>query len=176
MSEKENTSKQESDVQLKISGLISLLCDGEDKESLENARTQLLAIGTPAIPSLLEAVRSKKGEPRLEIASILRQLHDPAAAAALVELLSDAEFDVRWEAVEGLSELGYDSLPPLLAALIQNPDSARLRNGAHHVLHHVAGEGYYLLLKPLMMAIEGPVPDVEMPAAARKVQSELARI
>jgi len=50
----------------------------------------------------------------------------------------------------------------------------KLRNGAHHVLHHIASEGYYALLKPLMAAIEGAIPNVEVPAAARKVQSELA--
>ena len=45
----------------------------------------------------------------------------------------------------------------------------RLCRWAHHVLHYVAAEGYYTLLKPLMMAIEGAIPNVEIPAAARKV-------
>jgi len=51
----------------------------------------------------------------------------------------------------------------------------KLRGGVHHVLHHVDSLGYYELLKPLMMAIEGPIPNVEVPAAAREVQSEMAR-
>ena len=175
MAEKENDGKQETEMQLKISGLIAQISDAESGGNIEDARTQLLAIGSPAVPALLEAAHSQKGISRVEIARILSHMRDPATARALVELLTDDDFDVRWEAVEGLSNLGYDGLEPLLAALIQGPGSARLRNSAHHVLHHIAGEGYYALLKPLMMAIESSSPAVEVPAAARKVQSELAR-
>jgi HEAT repeat protein len=162
-------------MRLKISGLISQISSGDSADRVEDARTQLLAVGSPAVPALLEAVRVEKGESRLELVKLLRQMAEPSTAGAFVELLSDDDFDVRWEAVEGLSTLGYDGLEPLISAIIKNPGSMKLRNGAHHVLHHVASQGYYTLLKPLMMAIESTMPNIEIPAAAIQVQSELAR-
>jgi len=175
MAGKKNSAGQESEMQLKISELISQVRCGDAQNCSEDARTQLLAIGSPAIPALLEAVRLEKGGTRLEMTRLLRQMADPASATALVELLTDDDFDVRWEAVEGLSAMGYDGLEPLVTAIIQAPGSLKLRNSAHHILHHIAAEGYYTLLKPLMMAIEGAIPNVEVPATARKLQSELAR-
>ena len=175
MSAEKNKTGQEKDIQMRISGLISQVSCGDGGSCSEDARTQLLAIGTPAVPAILEAVRVEKGTARLEMAKLLRQMADPGTAPALIELLSDEDFDVRFEAVEGLSSLGYAGLGPLVAAIIRNPGSLKLRGAAHHVLHHVASLGYYELLKPLMMAIEGPIPNVEVPAAARKVQNELAR-
>lgn len=174
MSGKANSGGHEPDMRVKISDLISQLRCGDAQECREVARTQLLAIGSPAVPALLEAIRVEKGDARLEMAKLLRRLADPSAAGAFIELLSDDDFDVRWEAVEGLSSLGYDSLEPLVSAIIKNPGSIKLRHASHHILHHIASKGYYTLLKPLMMAIEGAIPNVEVPAAARKVQSELA--
>jgi HEAT repeat protein len=175
MSAKDDAAKPEPDMRLRISGLVEQISCGETRDCREDARTQLLAIGRPAVPALVEAVRVEKGAARLEMARLLRQMADPASAVALVELLSDADFDVRWEAVEALSALGYDGLAPLVAAIIQRPGSLALRNGAHHILHHIAAEGYYELLKPLMMAIEGAIPNVEIPAAARQLLAELSR-
>jgi HEAT repeat protein len=175
MAEKKVAKSAESDMRLKISGLIEQVRCGGERGCAEDVRTQLVAIGAPALPALLEAIRTEKGAPRLALIKILWQIDDPASASALVELLSDDDFDARWEAVEGLSSLGYDSLEPLIAAIILNPGSPRLRNGAHHILHHVAEEGYYTLLKPLMMAIEGGIPNVEVPAAAQAVKAEIAR-
>jgi HEAT repeat protein len=174
MAAKKNGGGQESDMQMKISSLISQIRCGDARKCVEDARTQLLAIGSPAVPALLEAVRVEKGVSRLEMAKLLRLLADTSSAGALVELLSDDDFDVRWEAIEGLSALGYDGLEPLISAIIQTPGSMKLRNGSHHILHHIASKGYYTLLKPLMTALEGAIPNVEVPAAARKVKSELA--
>jgi hypothetical protein len=143
--------------------------------SSEDVRAQLVVIGTPAVPAILEAVREEKGAPRLEMAKLLSQMADRSMAGVFIGLLSDEDFDVRFEAVEGLSSIGYDALAPLVAAIIRDPGSLKLRGAAHHVLHHVAELGYYELLKPLMMAIEGPIPNVEVPAAARKVQGELVK-
>jgi HEAT repeat protein len=175
MAAKKNGAVGESDKWLRITALISKISCGDAEECREDARTQLLAIGSPAVPELLEALRAEKGAARVEIAKLLGQLAEPSTAGALVELLSDDDFDVRWEAIEGLSAIGYDGLEPLVSAIIRNPGSIKLRNGAHHVLHHIASEGYYTLLKPLMMALEGAIPNVEVPAAARKIQNELVR-
>ena len=176
MATRKKTAAAESDMQLRIGSLLAQVRCTDAQQCADDARTQLLAIGSPAVPAILEAVRTAKGPGRLEMAKLLGGIADPASAPALVELLSDSDFDVRWAAIEGLSSLGYDALGPLISAIIKDPGSLLLRNGAHHVLHHVAGEGYYTLLKPLMMAIEGPIPNVEVPATARKVQNELARV
>ena len=175
MAAKKNGRAREADMATRINGLISQIRTRDTQKCLEDAQTQLLAIGSSAVPALVEAIRVEKGAMRLEMAKLLRRMADHSSAEAFVELLSDDDFDVRWEAVEGLSALGYDGLKPLISAMIKNPGSMKLRNASHHVLHHVASEGYYTLLKPLMMAIEGAIPNVEVPVAARKVQSDLAR-
>ncbi len=176
MSAEKNKPGEEKDMQARISGLISQVSCADAGTCADEARTQLLAIGSPAVPAILEAVRIEKGAARLEMAKLLRQMAGPATAGALVELLSDEDFDVRFEAIEALSSIGYDGLAPLVAAIMLNPGSLKLRGGAHHVLHHVASLGYYELLKPLMMALEGPIPNVEIPAAAREVQNQMARV
>lgn len=66
---------------------------------------------------------------------------DPAAASALVRVLEDDDFGVRWLAADALIGLGVHGLEPLLKALLHNPDSGRLREAAHHVVRVLYSRG-----------------------------------
>jgi HEAT repeat protein len=106
----------------------------------QQARVTLSRMGEPVIEPLIETLHSQRGPARWEAAKALSQIGSPKAARALVEALEDDQFGIRWLAAEGLIALGRDGLKPLLEALGQSPDSIRLREGAHHVLHDLVSQ------------------------------------
>ena len=101
----------------------------------QRARVTLSRMGEAAIDPLIETLHSQRGPARWEAAKALSHIGSPKAARALVEALEDDQFGIRWLAAEGLITLSRDGLKPLLEALGQSPDSIRLREGAHHILH-----------------------------------------
>jgi hypothetical protein len=139
-----------------------------------NARQSLVAIGAPAVASLNEALRDANKQVRWEAAKALNEIVDPAAAPALVRALQDREFGVRWLAAEGLIALGSRGLVPVLRALVERSGSVRLRQGAHHVLHDLARRGDLTeVLQPLVAALEGIEPSLQVPVAAEAVLEAL---
>jgi HEAT repeat protein len=137
-----------------------------------SARESLVAIGGPAVPALIEVLGDSNKHVRWEAAKALSQIGDPAAAEALVKTLEDELFGVRWLAAEGLIALGRDALKPLLQALIERSDSDWLRQGAHHVLHELAGTGLEDV-RPVLAALEDIEPSIEVPPVARATLDEL---
>ncbi len=146
----------------------SLIADlrGHD-EMRQRARQALVAIGRPAVAPLMEALADPNENVRWSAAKALGQIGDPAAAPALANALKDENSGVRWLAAEGLTALGREGLVPLLEALEERSDSAWLRQGAHHVLHDLAGKGLRELVAPVLAALEDIEPTVEVPWAAR---------
>ena len=157
------------------------------------ARRSLVAIGREAIVPLIEALASRNRWLRWEGAMALRDIGDPMAAPALVIALEDHEFDVRWLAADGLVVMGREALMPLLRALIERPHDVWLMEGAHHVLGHTVGrdirsehhaadhpaqEDLELaeMLIPVVDALEGLGPSLEVPLAARAALNRLTRI
>ena len=98
-------------------------------------REALVALGKPAVPSLIQLLSHRKPHVRWEAAKALGGIADPIVASALVGALKDCDGDVRWLAAEGLAALGQDALQPLLAALIEQNESDWLCEGAHHICH-----------------------------------------
>ena len=138
------------------------------------AREALMALGKPAVPSLIQLLSHRKPHVRWEAAKALGGIADPIAALALVNALKDRDGDVRWLAAEGLATLGRDALPPLLAALIDPSNSDWLREGAHHVCHVlVRKRGLGSILRPLLAALEQSEPETASPLAAYNAQSKL---
>lgn len=132
----------------------------------QSARQALVAIGRPVMPPLIEALADPHDHVRWEAAKALGEIGDPAAAPALVQALEDENSGVRWLAAEGLITLGRAGLAPLLQALMQHSDSVWLREGAHHVLYHLALEGLDEVASPVLAALEDIAPAVEVPLAA----------
>jgi hypothetical protein len=131
------------------------------------AREALVAVGKPAVPSLIQLLSHRKPHVRWEAAKAIGSIADPIAAFALVNVLEDRDGDVRWLAAEGLATLGRDALPPLLAALIEQADSDWLCEGAHHVCHVlVRKRGLGPILRPLLAALEQSQPEASSPLAA----------
>jgi len=109
-------------------------------QTRQYARISLVRIGEPAVDALIETLNSRDGLTRWEAAKALSQIGSPKAAQALVKALEDDQFSIRWLAAEGLKKIGRDGLKPLLKALWQAPNSIRLREGAHHILHDLLSQ------------------------------------
>ena len=147
-----------------INSLITeLTCD--DVSRCQKARKTLVSIGKPAVVPLVKALADKKEQVRWEAAKSLGQIADPTAITALLEILEDKDFDIRWLAAEGLIAIGKNGLVPLLETLIKRSDSVWFRNGAHHILSDLARKGFYSILRPVLVALEGPEPSIEVPLA-----------
>ena len=142
-----------------------LTCD--DIIRCQKARRSLVANGHTAVPYLIEALGSSRNWVRWEAAKALSQIGDPSSTDALVKALEDKEFDVRWLAAEGLIAIGRKSVMPLLRALIDNPKSVWLREGAHHVFHDMDRGDWNKALRPVMAAFEHVEPSAEVTFAAK---------
>lgn len=120
------------------------------------ARASLVAIGPLAVSPLIECLSADSKAARWEATKALGQIADPSAARALVGVLKDDDFGVRWLAADALTRLGVSGLEPLLGALLENPDSGRLREGTHHVLRALSSEGGPLakVLAPVISALD----------------------
>ena len=141
------------------------------------AREALVALGKPAVPSLVQLLSHRKPHVRWEAAKALGGIADPIVAFALVNALRDRDGDVRWLAAEGLAALGRDALYPLLAALIEQADSDWLCEGAHHVCHVlVRKRGLGSILRPLLAALEQSEPEVASPLAAYTALSRVREL
>jgi len=155
----------------------ALVADLGSKDGLVRVRARkcLVAIGSRAVSPLIEALANPKEVVRWEAAKALGQIHDPAAAQALVGALDDEMFDVRWLAAEGLSAIGCKALVPLLQELGKHPEKVWLRGGAHHVLRNLAAKCLEDVWRPVLAALENVEPLVEVPFAARAALDKLIR-
>ena len=119
-----------------------------------------------APPALIEALRQKDWRVRWEAAKALGMIANPVAAPALVRALGDTR------SAEGLIALQGKGLVPLLQVLVQDSDSQLLREGAHHIFHDLMDKGVDGLA-PIMTALEGIEPAVQVPPAAQALLDAL---
>jgi HEAT repeat protein len=145
-----------------------------DSQQRAEAREKLLAIGRPALPALLVALKDSDSAVRWQAAKALSQMHDPETAVDLMNAMEDEDFGVRWLAAEGLIAMGPSSLEALLLGLMQRFNSVRLREGAHHVLHVLIDNGLHdEAYERLLHSLEGVEPAAEVAWAAEKAWEEL---
>jgi HEAT repeat protein len=169
-----NDGRDIGDNPMAISSLIAAIAS-DDGLMRETARQRLVHIGRPAVSPLVEALAGGDIQMRWEIVKCLGQMADPKAAPALVRALRDEEFGIRWLAAEGLILLGFEGLGPLLRALIEHADSVSLRQSAHHVLSTLSRRGLREVLRPVLAALEGLEPSLQVPLAAEDARDALAR-
>ncbi len=148
-----------------VKNLIALLSSPDDLVRT-GACKSLIAVGRPAVPFLVEGLKDPDYRVRWEAAKTLDAVGDPTSAPALVQALQDDAFEVRWRAAEALAKMEVNGLKPLLEALIRNGDSVSLREGAHHVLHNVAGEELRTFLLPVLAELERRSSSFEVATAA----------
>jgi len=146
----------------------SLIRNLRSKEGplMRQARESLAFIGKPAVPALIQILKDPDDDIRWEAAKTLALINDSGTAPELVSALQDHNFGVRWIAAEGLVNIGREALFPLLHSLVNHPDSAVLRSGAHHVLSGLARKGFKEVVGPLLAALEGAEPEVEILGSA----------
>jgi HEAT repeat protein len=165
--------------QADIDSLIRRL-DCEEMPDCQKSRQSLVEIGSAAVPALVELLKSPKEFVRWEAAKALGQIGDKAAIPAMVNSLEDTDADVRWLAAVALIRMGTIVVVPLLQALVDQPESFWLYEGAHHVLTYLARRDrkanqhptrrkYSLanVLEPVVVALESIQPSVEAPGQAR---------
>lgn len=140
----------------------------------QQARHDLVELGSLAVGPLIEAIGDPNIHRRWEATKALSAIGDARAASCLVQTLEDEDPGVRWAAGNGLIDLGEDCLEPLLRALIDRGGSVWLREGAHHVLHALVREGMEEL-SPLVDALEDIAPTVEVPVVAYQVLDAMSR-
>ena len=132
-----------------------------DGGTRQRARETLVAIGEPAIPSLVALLGSPQVRLRWEAAKALTQIPHPAAIPDLVSLLADPESGIRWLAAIGLINAGSRSVPSVLQALTERAASKGFRDASHHVLRGVSRRNAVLrgILEPLLAVLgdTGPV-------------------
>lgn len=144
-----------------------LTCD--DVKDCQRARSAFVAMGKDGVPHLVRVLSNYRGWRRWEAVKALGQIHGPESTEALVEALGDRDFDIRYLAAKGLIHRGNEALIPLMDGLISHSKSAWFRDGARHVLSDFSHSGLRKLLSPLMHAMKGRAPALEVPLEAQKV-------
>ncbi len=133
----------------------------------ERARRELVALGAPAVPELLEAFAAADERGRLEACKALTEIAHPAAISAFIHCLEDEHQDLRWIAAEGLLNIGGPAVEPLLLALIDRASAHTILDGAVHVLRGLSRRVSEPLFAPLISAaVRAPEPGVSVPLAA----------
>lgn len=131
---KKNKPIQLEKIPVDIKSLILDLCS-DDGVRREKSRHSLVRMGNNAIDYLADFITSSDSLLRWEVTKTLSEIATPFAAPVLVEALEDELTSIRWIAAKGLIKLGKQGAIETLKALIENPDSPFLMEGAHHVLH-----------------------------------------
>jgi len=145
----------------------------EDVKHCQRARGAFVAMGEDAVPHLVRVLSDYRGWQRWEAVKALGQIHSPESTEALVEALGDKDFDIRYLAAKGLIHHGHRALVPLMDGLISHSKSTWFRDGARHVLSDFSHSGSRKLLSPLIRALKGPTPALEVPLEAQKALDAL---
>jgi HEAT repeat protein len=155
----------------------SLIADLANKDGIVRvkARQQLVAYKKRSVAPLMRTLSNKNDWVRWEAAKALSQIGNPESIEALLEALKDKKFEVRWLAAEGLIRIGRKAIVPLLEALVKHSDSYWLREGIHHALHDMNTGKITEVLRPVLVALEGPEPSLEVPLAARAALDALTK-
>ncbi len=158
-----------------IASLIATFQSGNGRMR-QAARERLCDIGEPAVPALIEALKSPEDQVRWEAAKSLTRIPDARAADALVETLMDS-FSIRWLASVALINIGLPALEPLVRGLLAYPDRPRLRESAHHVLTELRrAHPTNQYVAEMLDALSGQAQTETVPWVARDILMKIGRI
>ncbi len=157
-----------------IKSLVDMLAN-KDGVIRQNAREALVALGEPAVSSLIQALQnSKLDQVRWEAAKALGSIDDTRSMSSLVKALEDFNSDVAWVAADALKTFRKTAWPPLLQAVIKSKSNAvALRKGAHHVLVDQKEDGFNDLLATLLQALESSSAPESSAVAANDILKKM---
>jgi HEAT repeat protein len=157
-----------------LESLLDMLAS-EDGVIREQAREALVALGKPAVASLIQALQnSRLDQLRWEAAEALGSINDMRSLPSLVKALEDSNSDVAWVAADALKTFRKAAWPPLLQALIKSrSNSVALRKGVHHVLVDQQEDGFNDLLATLLKALESSSAPESSALAAHEILQRL---
>ncbi|MEM4359193.1 MAG: HEAT repeat domain-containing protein, partial [Candidatus Bilamarchaeaceae archaeon] len=72
---------------------------------------EVVAIGEPAVPALIDALKDKNEDVRYGAAIALGKIGDARAVPALIDSLNDKGWIVREGAAKVLGRIGFDKIP-----------------------------------------------------------------
>ncbi len=145
----------------------------KDSQIRRRAREALTRQGPAALRELVPLMTVPEEDVRCEAVRALADIAHPSTTPDLVAALEDASGEVRLLAAVGLVAIGPAALIPLLHVLHERPDSASLREGAHHVLHQLVDADSKKVLTPVLEALAAGVP---LPALRECIQSAIAKL
>lgn len=87
---------------------------------------------------------------KTEVEQIIRFVSDKRSIPALINLLDDEDFDIRWIAGESLIRIGRESTIPLLN-LIRSGKNFRYPGKVYYVLRHILTGSEKDSLQPLLL-------------------------
>ena len=138
--------------------------------SQNRAREQFAQPEKNSFADLLLKLEARDWRVRWNACKALGKLGDRRAAAPLVGMLLDDDTSVRWAAMGSLIQLGRVAIPPLMLALTRDFSSARLRQGAHHVLHALYNQSLLTEAEEqVFRALEGPTTGIQAAGLANKI-------
>jgi HEAT repeat protein len=133
------------------------------------ATNGLVALGSDAVPALLEALGSESGWTRRHATGALGSIGDRRAIEPLVEALTDENAGVRWQAGYALVRFGEAALEPLLGALEHRQLTPWFVRGADYVLRRLPGAELQRRVTPLRAALHHSTAAVEVPVEAARL-------
>jgi hypothetical protein len=165
---------------LSVEELSAHLSDSDARVRHE-ARELLVGKGEPAIHVLRQKLSDPDWHVRWEAVKALGEMsgnppsgpeaqsEERAMMDSLVNMLNDDDTSVRWAAMESLIQLGRTCVRPLLESLTRDFGSARMREGAYHVLHTLLTRGMLTGIEfEVCSALKGPAPAIQTAWAANK--------
>lgn len=155
-----------------IAALIEALGRGDLRAA--EAAFSLAVIGEPAVPALIDRLRSGDPTTRWHAARALAAIASPEAVPALINALHDESADVRWEAVYGLSAIGLPALAPLLRAICTAREiTPWFAEGAQRVLRRLMPLAPGLGLDRLIHMLEHVQEYIAAPLEANRILDQL---
>jgi HEAT repeat protein len=151
--------------------LLCALAEGHG-ELHRAANRALRDMGSTAADTLVQGLNHPDSHVRWHTARALGQIGNPRGIETLVEGLHDEHPAVRWATASVLANLDAQAIPYILRSLIRQPMTEPYRQAIYHALHAMPSRHTRLYLQPLLEALQGPAPGVQVPAIAQKMLAE----
>jgi HEAT repeat protein len=95
------------------------------------------------------------------------------AIDALISVLDDDDYGVRWAAAEALAKMGAKAAPSVLRALLSPDADERLREAVHHIFKNNGDISIRSEAQPLVKALESKSTSIDELTEAGKLLQKL---